>query len=106
MTILKEQIQALRDDHLSRTQLIERLERLTADLDLEKKGLETKFPVDQLQYEPPVRDWIIRNTEDMVNGKITPEKFSEATGMPIPQARGFLTALQSNARYLKVMNSI
>jgi len=103
---LKEQIEALRNEDLSRTQVIAELEHLAADLELEKKGLQTKFPLDQFQYEPGVRNWIIRNTEDIVTGRLTPEELATVTGMPIPQARGFLIALQSNVRYLNVMKSL
>lgn len=76
------------------------------ELELEKKGLETRFPDDQFKYPPQVRNWIINNTPDLVSGKITPEEFSRHTGMPVAQARGYLKALQSHARYLKKMNSL
>ena len=32
------------------------------ELELEKKGLETRFPDDQFKYPPQVRNWIINNT--------------------------------------------
>lgn len=106
------ELQGLKDDKVSRSELIDEWQKRKVlalevlrekekllEAVLEERGREVAFPLDLNYFSPKARDWVIKHQSEILSGSVSPEELAQQTGLHIAEARGFSDAIR---RRLKI----